>query len=176
MAEEKQTLPSGLEAEKELGPSVTYHNLDGSAKYTSVGGLALEDGKSVNFVEKLGPARAKPLLQKLAGNHFFTVDGGPDHKELRERNTDLVAEATRATALREREAAERRYADAMRAHRASAPAVLSAEPPEGYEAPEQARLAAEEMPAAKAPPKPATQGEAPTTPPAETRPALPREK
>lgn len=65
--------------EKKLGPSVTYLNPDKSAKLVTVAGVLMKEGESVNLVERLGEAKAEPVLKKLAGNKYFKVDGGPEH-------------------------------------------------------------------------------------------------
>jgi hypothetical protein len=67
--------------EKKLGPSVTYTNPDKGAKMITVAGVLMKEGQAVNLEEKLGKERAAPLLKKLANNRYFSVQGGPDHKD-----------------------------------------------------------------------------------------------
>lgn len=84
MPEEKVLVTGEKPEGQDLGPGVTYLNPDKSAKFVGIAGVLFREGESVNLVEKLGPARAKPILQKLAGNAYFRVDGGPDHQEARQ--------------------------------------------------------------------------------------------
>ncbi len=67
--------------EKKLGPNATYTNPDKGAKLITMAGVLMKEGQSVNLVEKLGEARAAPIMKKLAGNRYFRVDGGPDHSK-----------------------------------------------------------------------------------------------
>ena len=67
--------------EKKLGDSVTYTNPDKGNKLMTVGGVLLKEGESVNLVEKLGEARARPIIEKLAKNRYFKVEGGEDHSQ-----------------------------------------------------------------------------------------------
>lgn len=72
--------------EKQLGPGVTYRDLDRNAPVVVVAGVRFEDGETVDLVDELGEGRAQPLLRKLAGNHFFDVENsGAEHEEVRER-------------------------------------------------------------------------------------------
>ena len=65
--------------EKKIGPSVTYTNPDKGAKMITVAGVLLKEGQAVNLEERLGKEKAGPILKKLAGNRYFSVQGGPDH-------------------------------------------------------------------------------------------------
>lgn len=72
--------------EKKLGPHVTYHDLAGDAPVVTVAGVRFEDGDKIDLVEEIGENRAEPVLAKLAGNHFFDVEGSDaDRGEIRER-------------------------------------------------------------------------------------------
>ena len=74
---------------KTLGPQATYRNLDGSAKRVTVAGVTFTDGKPINVIAELGDKRGAELLQKLAGNHFFDVEGSKaDHSDIRDRVGD----------------------------------------------------------------------------------------
>lgn len=66
--------------EKKLGPGVTYTNPDKDAKLVTVSGILLKEGEEVNLVDRLGEAKAKPILEKLSKNRYFKVAGGPEHK------------------------------------------------------------------------------------------------
>jgi hypothetical protein len=70
--------------EKKIGPNVTYVGNDENDKQgVSMLGLRFQPGEKVNLVEKLGQTRAAPVLQKLLGNLYFKVDGGPDRKPVK---------------------------------------------------------------------------------------------
>lgn len=72
--------------EQKLGPSVTYLGNDEEDKAAvTIGGVRFKPGESVNLEERLGEQGAQAQLKKLAGNRFFQVDGGPDHKAQREK-------------------------------------------------------------------------------------------
>lgn len=62
-----------------LGPKVTYRgNHPNDKRSVVMAGVVFKPGQPVNLIKELGEAKAKPILQKLAGNTFFAVDGGPD--------------------------------------------------------------------------------------------------
>jgi hypothetical protein len=72
--------------EKKLGPSVTYLGNDENDKTpVTIGNVRFKPGESVNLEERLPPAEVEATLKSLAGNRFFQVDGGPDHKGQREK-------------------------------------------------------------------------------------------
>ena len=74
------------EEEKKLGPSVTYLGNDENDKAAvTIGNVRFKPGESVNLEERLGAEPAQAQLKALAGNRFFQVDGGPDHKAQREK-------------------------------------------------------------------------------------------
>jgi hypothetical protein len=105
--------------EKKLGPNVTYNPEEGEgAPSVVMGGLTLVPGKAVNLVDFYAgdEAKAQAALKKLAGNPVFKVDGGPDHKALRERQ-EKVEENTRKSA---EEAREREEVDKAKAEKAKA--------------------------------------------------------
>lgn len=78
--------------EQKLGPNVTYLGANEDDKTpVTIGSVRLKPGESVNLEERLGAAEAETQLKALAGNRFFKVDGGPDHKAQQEK----AAEATR---------------------------------------------------------------------------------
>jgi hypothetical protein len=88
--------------QKKLGPNVTYTNPDKTSKLMAVGDVLLKEGESVNLVEKLGEARARPILEKLARNRYFKVDGAEEPKpEQGSTNVALSGDSTVAMALRE---------------------------------------------------------------------------
>jgi hypothetical protein len=71
--------------EKKLGPNVTYVGNDENDKQAvTMMGIRFKPGEAVNLEERLGATRAKPVLQKLIGNTYFKVDGGPDHRKQQE--------------------------------------------------------------------------------------------
>jgi hypothetical protein len=140
--------------EKKLGPGIVYTNPDKSTPLMTVAGVLLREGKSVNLVEKLGEARATPILQKLAKVRFFKVDGGPDHQKVEAQpqvNNDVdstannaVREAARIRESQGAEAAER-YIDSLdddgnvkgaKAERRP----RSGEPPDDVKTPDEATL------------------------------------
>jgi len=84
--------------EKKLGPGVQYLNPDKTNKLVTVGGVLFKEGQSVNLVEKLGEQRAKPILEKLAKNRYFQVDGGPKHEEQPQQQQTLGGGAENTTA------------------------------------------------------------------------------
>ena len=72
--------------EKKLGPSVTYLGNDENDKTpVTIGNVRFKPGESVNLEDRLGAEPAQAQLKALAGNRFFQVDGGPDHKAQREK-------------------------------------------------------------------------------------------
>jgi hypothetical protein len=67
--------------EKKLGPNVTYLGNDENDKEAvTAHGVRFKPGEAVNLNDRLGEEKAKEVLKGLAGNRFFKVDGGPDHK------------------------------------------------------------------------------------------------
>src|SRR5580765_3050368 len=98
-----------MATEKKLGPNVTYLNVDKSAKLVTVSGVLFKEGEPVNLVERLGEARAQPVLQKLAGNRYFKVAGAPDHSDANEAAEEGAATSDAANeALMAEEARIRR--------------------------------------------------------------------
>jgi len=78
--------------EKKLGPSVTYLGNDENDKTpVTIGNVRFKPGESVNLEERLGAEPAQAQLKALAGNRFFQVDGGPDHKAQREKAAQAQA-------------------------------------------------------------------------------------
>lgn len=78
--------------EKKIGPNVTYVGNDENDKQgVSMLGLRFQPGEKVNLVEKLGQTRAAPVLQKLLGNLYFKVDGGPDRKPVKAQVEEAAA-------------------------------------------------------------------------------------
>lgn len=70
--------------DKQLGPGVIYYNLAGDAPVVTIAGVTFADGETVDLVDELGEARARPVLEKLSGNHFFDVEGSvADHDSVR---------------------------------------------------------------------------------------------
>ena len=77
----------------ELG-AVTYQDPDKTEQPISIGGITFLPGEAVNLDELIAdPAQAERLKQKLAGNHYFKVEGGPDHKQVAEERQKHEQEA-----------------------------------------------------------------------------------
>lgn len=109
-------------AEQKLG-SVTYVDRDKTEQPVSVGGVTFKPGEAVD-VDKMLPAdAAERLKQKLAGNHYFKVEGGPDHAK-------AIADRAKADS----EAAEKRQQVADKQGRAQQ------QPPPDWKAPEKPTL------------------------------------
>ena len=91
--------------EKKLGPNVTYLGNDENDKTAvEAHGIRFKPGEAVNLNDRLGEEKAQGVLKGLAGNRFFKVDGGPDHKADEKKRQD--AEKKEAEALqKEREEA-----------------------------------------------------------------------
>lgn len=88
--------------EKKLGPGVTYHNLDGSAPVvTLAGSVRVEDGDTVDLIDELGETNGRALLNKLAGNPYFDVEGSDaDHEDARETIAEAAGRDRRKAAPR----------------------------------------------------------------------------
>ncbi len=86
--------------DKKLGPSVTYLGAgEGDRRPVVMNNIAFRPGQTVDLVKLLGEDKAAPMLTKLAGNTFFSVQGGPDYSELAdERDAELRNAALRAEA------------------------------------------------------------------------------
>ena len=94
-------------AEKKLGPNVTYTPDDENDKTpVTMGGVTFVPGESVNLEEMLGEQEGAKVAKKLAGNRFFKVDGGPDHKAMAEKKAEAEQKQQEA-AQRAREEAEK---------------------------------------------------------------------
>lgn len=86
---EKQT-----EQEKpKLGP-VTFTDPDKTGQPVSAQGITFLPGEAVNVDELLPPEQAERLKTKLAGNQFFSVQGGPDHRKIMEARGKHEMEAS----------------------------------------------------------------------------------
>ena len=80
--------------EKKLGPSATYlGNFEGDKQSVTMAGVFFKPGKSVDLIKELGATRGQAMIDKLAGNTFFKVDGGPDHAAAKEAREAALAEA-----------------------------------------------------------------------------------
>ena len=78
--------------EKKLGPNVTYLGNDENDKTpVTMGNVRFKPGESINLQERMPPGEAEATLKSLAGNRFFQVDGGPDHKAQRQKAADAQA-------------------------------------------------------------------------------------
>lgn len=94
------------EKEPKLGPGVTYLGNDEEDKTpVSIGGIRFKPGESVNLEERLGKEAAAAQLKSLAGNRFFKVDGGPDHKA----TADAKAAAEQKATEEEQEEQRKQY-------------------------------------------------------------------
>ena len=87
MAHTEKVLVEGEKPDGDkLGPGVTYNPPEGHAKIVQMRGVTFKAGEQVDLAKELGEKEAQPMLQKLAGNPFFQVAGGPEHEPLQERN------------------------------------------------------------------------------------------
>ena len=126
--------------DKKVGPSATYVGEDSNA--VTVQGVVFERNKSVNVLDLLGPERGQKVLDKLAGNQFFKVDGGPDHekrkKEREEQAKRLEEERVkrRDERVQKAEAERQERREGRRANQLGEAAL----PPEGYKGPDKPTL------------------------------------
>lgn len=88
MAEQQKT-----EEKRKLG-AVTFTDPDKTGQAVSALGITFLPGEAVNVDELLPPEQAERLKEKLAGNQFFKVEGGPDHRKVMEARGKHEAEAT----------------------------------------------------------------------------------
>src|SRR4051812_16975324 len=88
MAEHQKT-----EEKRKLG-AVTFTDPDKTGQAVSALGITFLPGEAVNVDELLPPEQAERLKEKLAGNQFFKVEGGPDHRKVMEARGKHEAEAT----------------------------------------------------------------------------------
>jgi hypothetical protein len=85
VAEQKQ--------EQKLG-AVTYLDPDKSEAPVSMQGITFVPGEAVNIDELISDkVQADRLKQKLAGNPYFRVEGGPDHAKTTEERQKHEADA-----------------------------------------------------------------------------------
>jgi hypothetical protein len=98
--------------EKKLGDSVTYTNPDRGNKLMTVAGVLLKEGESVNLVEKLGESRARPIIDKLAKNRFFKVEGGEDHQQKQQEQPSQTDDEIAQQAVAEEARIRREQGDA----------------------------------------------------------------
>ena len=79
--------------EQKLG-AVTYQDPDKTEQPVSIGGVTFLPGEAVNIDELVtDKAQAERLKQKLAGNPYFKVEGGPDHAKVAEERQKHEQEA-----------------------------------------------------------------------------------
>jgi len=79
--------------ERKLG-SVTYADPDKTEQPISIGGITFLPGEAVNLDELMpDEAQANRLKEKLAGNPYFKVEGGPDHAKVVEERQKHEQEA-----------------------------------------------------------------------------------
>ena len=79
--------------EQKLG-AVTYIDPDKTEQPVSIAGVTFLPGEAVNLDELMpDKAQADRLKQKLAGNQYFKVEGGPDHKQVTEERQKHEQEA-----------------------------------------------------------------------------------
>jgi hypothetical protein len=78
--------------EKKLG-AVTYADPDKTEQPISISGITFLPGDAVNLDELLPEEQANRLKEKLAGNPYFKVEGGPDHAKTAEERQKHEAEA-----------------------------------------------------------------------------------
>lgn len=122
------------EQEKKLGPNVTYQPEDENDKNpVTMQGVTFVPGKSVNLEDRLG-GRAEATLKKLAGNRFFKVDGGPDHKAAAEKKAKAEEEDQKA----EQEAKEQ--AEQQKIDNENGQVGTLRDPPDDWQGPDKAEL------------------------------------
>lgn len=115
--------------EKKLGTKITYTDPDGNNKPVEVLGVPLAPGKTVDLADFVDEKEAQRVAEKLAGNPYFRVEGGPDHKGIREKREQRLIEQEEAV----QEAFRRNQAKRQ-------PADQEPEAPESYEAPTSSTL------------------------------------
>ena len=122
--------------EQKVGPNATYVGED--AQSVTMQGVTFERNKAVNVVDLLGEEKGKRVLQKLAGNQFFKVDGGPDHakaKKLREEQEGKLRDERQ----RMRDARDNRDLQERKDRRANQ-LGKAALPPDDFKGPERETL------------------------------------
>jgi hypothetical protein len=79
--------------QKKLG-AVTYVDPDKTEQPISIAGITFLPNEAVNLDELItDEAQATRLKEKLAGNPYFKVEGGPDHKQTAEQRQKHEQEA-----------------------------------------------------------------------------------
>ena len=79
--------------EQKLG-AVTYQDPDKTEQPIAIGGITFLPGEAVNLDELMpDEAQRNRLKQKLAGNPYFRVEGGPDHAKVTEQRQQHEQEA-----------------------------------------------------------------------------------
>jgi hypothetical protein len=79
--------------QKKLG-AVTYADPDKTEQPISIAGITFMPGEAVNLDELMtNEEQATRLKEKLAGNPYFKVEGGPDHKKTAEARQEHEQEA-----------------------------------------------------------------------------------
>ncbi|MET0651199.1 MAG: hypothetical protein ABWY63_01690 [Hyphomicrobiaceae bacterium] len=126
--------------ETKLGPNVTYQpeNEDDKTPLDYYG-VTFVPGKSVNVEEALGSANSEAVLKKLAGNRYFKVDGGVDHREEQKKREKAEQEASKVKQKAQEEAARKAAGGAP-------------PPPDDWQGPDSAELETDS--AARRPPLP----------------------
>jgi len=72
--------------DNQLGTSVTYLDPNDRRKPVRIQGVYFEPNQTTDLTEFLPQKQAEQLAKKLSVNHFFQVEGGPNHQEqLREQ-------------------------------------------------------------------------------------------
>jgi hypothetical protein len=92
--------------EEKLGPGVTYLGNDDEDKQpVTIAGVRFKPGEEVDLVERLGEKEAQSIIKSLAGNRFFQVAGGPDHRAV----ADAKAQAAQKEQEEEQEELRKQY-------------------------------------------------------------------
>ena len=121
--------------EQKLGPNATYIGED--SEHVVMHDVTFERNKSVNVVDLLGEEKGKKVLQKLAGNQFFKVDGGPDHAKAMKERQEMQQKQGERRQQRQAQTEEERKQERQARRERGGTAPL---PPEGYKTPDQEKL------------------------------------
>ena len=107
--------------------AVTYLDPDKTGQPITMQGITFMPGESVDLDKLLNEDMAERLKEKLAGNQYFRVEGGPDHQKTTEARQKHEEEAQQ----KRQELAEKQQRDASR---------QQPQPPPDFKAPDKPTL------------------------------------